>query len=259
MLGAVYNGGIENIGIFLINFIAVHALLFGGVNAYNSYFDKDDGPIGGLEKPPKMKRWMYYGSLIIQILGLIISISLGTLYVFLYIISMALSLLYSSPMFRFKGRPILSLLVVGLGTAFSTNIMGFIASGGVAITQNVLLGSIGSTFIILSMYPFSQAYQIAEDKKRGDNTFVVRYGILGIKRIFKILFMPGIFILAFSLNFIPYATLSFVVFGIVSDLFILRYINTIEGKISEYKKIMKTKYYSGLLLTLAMAILLFFV
>ncbi|MDZ7682184.1 MAG: hypothetical protein U5J63_10870 [Fodinibius sp.] len=37
-----------NISSFFIKFLNVHLLLFGGATAYNSYWDKDTGPIGGL-------------------------------------------------------------------------------------------------------------------------------------------------------------------------------------------------------------------
>ena len=41
----------------LIGFLSVHILLFGGVTVYNSYWDKDTGPIGGLRAPPPLAPW----------------------------------------------------------------------------------------------------------------------------------------------------------------------------------------------------------
>jgi 1,4-dihydroxy-2-naphthoate octaprenyltransferase len=71
------------------------------------------------------------------------------------------------------------------------------------------------------MYPFSQVYQIEEDKKKGDNTFTVRYGIDGVKRMFNLFFIPGIFMVSYSISFIPYVPVLFMIIGI----FGIRYIN----------------------------------
>lgn len=50
-------------------FLNVHLFLFGGATAYNSYWDKDEGPIGGLKNPPEMKRWMHPVSIGMMLAG----------------------------------------------------------------------------------------------------------------------------------------------------------------------------------------------
>ncbi|MEZ4680201.1 MAG: UbiA family prenyltransferase [Caldilineaceae bacterium] len=39
-------------GSFGLAFVAFHLFLYGGMTAFNSYYDRDEGPIGGLEEPP---------------------------------------------------------------------------------------------------------------------------------------------------------------------------------------------------------------
>src|SRR5439155_22738881 len=35
-----------------IAFVALHVFLYAGATAFNSYYDRDEGPVGGLERPP---------------------------------------------------------------------------------------------------------------------------------------------------------------------------------------------------------------
>jgi len=36
----------------VIAFVALHVFLYAGATAFNSYYDRDEGPVGGLERPP---------------------------------------------------------------------------------------------------------------------------------------------------------------------------------------------------------------
>ena len=75
---------------FWLQFINVHILLFGGATAYNSYWDKDEGPIGGLKSPPKMTRWMWLTSLSMQIAGLGWALNINANYAIVYMVSLIL-------------------------------------------------------------------------------------------------------------------------------------------------------------------------
>jgi hypothetical protein len=56
---------------YWLQFLNVHVLLFGGATAFNSYWDRDEGPVGGLRNPPAMERWMRDLSLAMQAAGLL--------------------------------------------------------------------------------------------------------------------------------------------------------------------------------------------
>jgi hypothetical protein len=84
-LGAIYAPQISEVKNFILLFLLVYIFLFGGANAYNSYFDKDDGPIGGLEHPPKMKKWMYITAWFLQITGIYFSYLIGLVCVLFFI------------------------------------------------------------------------------------------------------------------------------------------------------------------------------
>jgi len=255
-LGALYLPKISSFTHFIFLFALIYIFLFGGANAYNSYFDKDEGPIGGLEHPPTMKKWMYFMAWIMQITGLILSFFAQSIFSILFIFSIILFWIYSSPNFRFKGKPILSFIVIGIGTVFNTVLMGYLAAGGIILSTELLIGAVGATLIILGMYPFSQTYQINEDKKRGDTTFAVKYGINGIKRNYQFLFLLGVLLLSYSFLFNKTLAIIIFIIGLSAYLFIWQIIKTISGDRSEYKKVMRTKYIAGLAFTLAMILLL---
>lgn len=256
-LGALYVPEINKIENFIFLFLLLYVFLFGGANAYNSYFDKDEGPIGGLQNPPKMDRWMYYASWFVQFFGLLISMTAKSLpYSAFFAFSIVLFWLYSSPSFRFKGKPLFSFVVIGIGTVINAVLMGYFAAGGETIGVDLIIGALGAAFIILSMYPFSQVYQIDEDRKRGDRTFAVAYGVKGVRLNYLFMFLLGIVLLAYSfiLDKILFAVVLSV--GLIAYFSIWQVIKRIAGHQQEYKKVMRTKYIGGVFFTLGMIILL---
>ncbi len=152
--GAYLFGGVfsqnRNLIQFIIGFFIVHILLFGGVTAYNSYWDKDEGPIGGLLHPPAMKRWMLAGSWILQVLGFV-ALMLSNSHIelaMLYLASALFFWLYSSPSTRWKGKPLRSLAAIGISTVFCSFYLGFLISGGALNTASIIaaLGAVCVSF-----------------------------------------------------------------------------------------------------------------
>lgn len=255
-LGAIYNRGVSDISIFIYGFLLIYILLFGGANAYNSYIDKDNGPIGGLEHPPKMSVWMYWASWVIQIIGLCLSFNMGSTFAALFGFSIILFWVYSGTYFRFKSKPLLSFIVIGISTVINIVYMGFLAAGAAFFSPDIILGAFGAACVVLSMYPFSQAYQIDEDAKRGDTTFAVRYGLQAVKKNYLILFNAGIALLAYSFNFDILLSILMLAVGLVAGFLIWKIVKKISGTTGDYRKVMKTKYYSGVAFTLLMVVLL---
>ncbi len=227
---------------FWLQFLNVHVLLFGGATVYNSWWDKDEGPIGGLKSPPKMNEWMWPASLIMQFAGLGWAISVNWNYAIIYAISILFFWLYSTPFARWKGKPIRSMIAIGVSTGTNSFLLGFLAAGGYPITFFEDLIALGVAFIILSLYPVSQIYQTEEDRKRGDQTFALEYGLEGVKWLFTMLFLAGSAIISFGLYHtdvhigILFAFVSVLDFGGIS-FFIWR----LKGKEEEYDAVMKIK------------------
>jgi len=228
---------------YLLQFFNVHVLLFGGATAYNSYWDKDTGPIGGLKNPPVMSRWMHPVSLGLMFAGLLLAFPVGTLYAFIFLLSLVLFWLYSTPHARWKGGPILSLIAIGVSTGLNSVLLGILAAGG-AISATGLLSAAGATFILLSLYPVSQIFQMEEDRKRQDMTFAIRYGGGGF---FKLSFLFGSVILTVSLVWISITAATLLFVGtVISGTLIARLLYGVSGDPKDYSIVMKSKFLASL-------------
>lgn len=228
---------------FWLQFLNVHVLLFGGATAYNSWWDKDEGPIGGLKSPPKMNKWMWPVSLLIQFIGLAWSVSVGWNYAIIYAISMLFFWLYSTPIARWKGKPILSIIAIGISTGTNSFLLGFLAAGAYPITITEDITALGVALIILSLYPVSQVYQKEEDSEREDSTFAIRFGLKGVKWFFAILFLLGAGIISVMLyQDQKIVGMIFSVVTLLAYLFLSYFIWGLEGKQTEYQTVMRLKF-----------------
>lgn len=231
---------------FGVQFLNVHVLLFGGATAYNSWWDKDEGPIGGLKSPPKMSTWMWPASMLMQYVGLIWAITVGWNYAIIYAISMLFFWLYSTPLARWKGKPVLSIVAIGISTGTNSFFLGYLAAGGYPITFSEDLIAIGVAAIILSLYPVSQIYQTEEDEKRGDRTFAVRFGIKGVKWFFSVLFLTGASILSVMLYFQD-EHLGLIFGGVTLSAYsaLSVFVWRLKGEPVEYDTVMKMKFFAS--------------
>jgi 4-hydroxybenzoate polyprenyltransferase len=166
-----------------LGFLAFHVFLYGGITAYNSYYDRDEGPVGGLRYPPPVSEALLGFSLAVQAAGLAMALFVGIEFTVIYLMVMALSVAYSHPRWRWKARPILSLVVVAFG-------QGAIGFGGGWLcgsspprpwlgSPTAMLGTAVATLTTVGLFPLTQIYQTAEDSARGDRTFAVVFGSKG--------------------------------------------------------------------------------
>lgn len=232
---------------FLLQFFNVHLLLFGGATAYNSYWDRDEGPVGGLKNPPKMKPWMWFLSILIQAVGLLIAIPGGSLFVGIYALSMLLFWLYSSPHVRWKGNPVKSLIAIGVSTGTNSLLLGYLAAGMNAITFPVLCAAVGVAFLILSLYPVSQLYQMDADLKRGDQTFAMQFGFTGVFNFFVLTFAFGV-ILIFTAIFLQYVWLAwgFLFVGFATGYAVHQKLKQLTAEKDDYNLVMRIKFGTSL-------------
>jgi 4-hydroxybenzoate polyprenyltransferase len=232
---------------FLTQFCNVHLLLFGGATAYNSFWDKDTGPIGGLKNPPPMAGWMWYAALILQAAGLVLAILAGILYVSIYAVSLFFFWIYSTPLARWKSHPLKSLIAIGLSTGFNSVLLGYLAAGNSTVPVFVLVAAFGVMFVLLSLYPLSQIYQLEEDRRRGDQTFAVQFGAKGVKRFFAVAFSGGLLLITIAvLDLHPHFALLFGGLGFMVGLLVQSILQKIEPKPKDYATVMKIKYGTSL-------------
>jgi hypothetical protein len=241
--GAVFAGGVLRFQSFLVQFLSVHILLFGGVTVYNSYWDKDTGPIGGLRAPPPLAPWTLAASWLLQIAGLLLAASVSAASAAVYAVSMGSFWLYSGPRWRWKGRPWLSLAVIGAGTGMGGFLLGYLCDGRATVTPECLAAALGVSCLIASLFPLSQVYQVEEDLGRKDVTFAAKYGLPGVRRVFGALFPLGVVLLSASMAaFDARLGGSFLILGAASGLWVWRRMAGLRMAADEYGKVMAVKY-----------------
>jgi 1,4-dihydroxy-2-naphthoate octaprenyltransferase len=193
----------------ILAFIVVHLFHNGASNAFNSYFDKDEGSIGGIENPPPVDKELYVVSLVFDFLAIVLGYLVNPYFAgMVFIIGLA-SKAYSHPMIRFKKYAVLGLLIVAFFQGFWTYFMVVVANHGfsaMVLTEKNLRAGMICSLMLLGSYPMTQIYQHDEDEKRGDRTFSL---LLGIKGTF--VWTMSIFTIASSLfvwYFISYYSLN---------------------------------------------------
>jgi 4-hydroxybenzoate polyprenyltransferase len=166
-------------------FVILHLLIYPASNAYNSYFDKDEGSIGGLEKPPAVGRELFWVATALDIIGCLLGVFFVS-YIFgiMVLIYINVSRAYSYDGIRLKKYAILSWITVGLFQGAFTYLMVFRGVDKLVLPWNDLLQVTWLPMLICSLilwavYPMTQIYQHEEDAARGDITLSQKLGIKG--------------------------------------------------------------------------------
>jgi hypothetical protein len=166
----------------ILSFIIIHFMVYPASNGYNSYIDRDETSIGGLERPPLPTKELFYATIGLDIFAVCLSFffvnALFSLCILLYILA---SRAYSSRQIRLKKYPFAGFFVVFFFQGAFTYIM-----SAVGITGKMPDADFSSFFILAASslqiggaYPLTQIYQHAEDKASGDNTISLLLGIRG--------------------------------------------------------------------------------
>ncbi|MFD2520979.1 UbiA family prenyltransferase [Emticicia soli] len=188
-------------------FVILHLLIYTASNAYNSYFDKDEGSIGGLEKPPAVDEKLFWVAWGIDILAIVLGfLFVNPLFALLIFVYSMVSKAYSDDKVRLKKYAVLSWFIVGLFQGAFTYITVILAvSNNNELLQPHLLPALISTLMLWAIYPVTQVYQHDEDRKRGDNTMSMLLGIRG-----TFVFTALVFTVAFALFFLYFPESDFI-------------------------------------------------
>jgi 1,4-dihydroxy-2-naphthoate octaprenyltransferase len=175
-------------------FLILHLLLYPASNAYNSYYDKDEGSIGGLESPPPVSKKLLYAAWAFDVAAVLLGLLIGWMLALALLVYGLVSKAYSYDRIRLKKYPIISWLVIGVFQGAFTYLMVFQAINHIPLTdlnkQEIGVPALLSTLWLMAAYPMTQIYQHEEDARRGDLTLS---RMLGIKGTF--LFTAGAFVL----------------------------------------------------------------
>ncbi len=209
----------------VLTFIIWHLLVYPASNGYNSYFDKDEGSIALIETPPPVDKSLYYFSLFLDILALLLSLYVGWILFLSVLFYGIISKMYSHPSFRFKKYPLVSFLIVfifqGAFVYWSTyaSISGLDTLEGWNL--NFTLAGLICSCLIGATYPLTQVYQHEEDSNRGDTTLSIVLGIRGSFYFSALLFLFSSMLLYFYWDRLEMSTNFWIFLALASPVFIL--------------------------------------
>lgn len=163
-------------------FVVLHLLAYPASNGYNSWFDRDEGSIGGLERPPQVTPELWHLVLLFDALAVLGALLISWEFAALLTLYLLVSKAYSYDRVRLKKYPIVSTLVVVVFQGAFTFLMTQVGAGAqpaeIQATDNLLLALVSSLFLCGS-YPLTQVYQHQEDRRRGDRTLSLLLGLRG--------------------------------------------------------------------------------
>lgn len=166
----------------IITFLIIHLLVYPASNGYNSYIDKDESPIGGLEKPPMPTKALFHLTLVMDVFAISLSfILISKLFSVCILAYILASRAYSSKQIRLKKYPFIGFFVVVVFQGAFTYLM-----CSIGITNAQLEFTNANVYIMLACslqiagaYPLTQIYQHKEDYADGVVTLSYKLGYKG--------------------------------------------------------------------------------
>ncbi|MHA4739308.1 UbiA family prenyltransferase [Dyadobacter sp. MSC1_007] len=166
----------------LWSFLIIHLLVYPASNGYNSYIDRDEGSIGGLEKPPLPTIHLFYLTLFLDVAATVLAFSfVNTLFAVCLVLYIGASRAYSSRQVRLKKYPFIGFLTVVVFQGAFTYYMSIAGISGEALrldASNIFV-LLGCSFQIAGAYPLTQVYQHEQDKREGIITLSYKLGYIG--------------------------------------------------------------------------------
>jgi 1,4-dihydroxy-2-naphthoate octaprenyltransferase len=227
----------------VLTFSILHFLVYPASNGYNSYYDKDEGSIGGVEKPLPVSKELWYVSLCMDVIAIGLGFVLGLEFVLLILLYGLASKAYSNPKIRLKKYAVLGWLTVFIFQGFVTYVMvlsGLKGNIAAEITSvKVWLPAVLSSVLLGGAYPMTQIYQHGEDKRRGDITISIKLGIRGtfyFTAFWFLLANAGFYVLLTFNQFIVFQ--GFMVFVLIYFLYWFRLVYKDE-QMADFKHTMR--------------------
>lgn len=165
----------------ILVFIILHVLVYPSSNGYNSYMDRDSGPIGLIQNPLLPTRQLFYITILLDTVAIILSLLISYYFTAAVIIYILASRAYSYRGIRLKKYPVAGYLTV---ITCQGALVFFASYHGCSIDKPLevpLLPMIISSLLIGGYYPLTQVFQHEEDRKDGVKTISM---VLGKKQTF---------------------------------------------------------------------------
>jgi len=181
----------------ILIFIILHLLIYPASNGYNSFMDRDTGSIGGIKDPKQPTRQLYYASILLDVLALVLSTCISIYFFAGILLFIAASRSYSYRGIRLKKYPVLGYLTV---IFFQGAVVFFLVKHGSSVSKTFSVPAsamIAASLLVGGFYPLTQIYQHAEDKQDGVTTLSYLLGYRGTFIFTAIVYMAAMLTLAF--------------------------------------------------------------
>nr|WP_294905907.1 UbiA family prenyltransferase [uncultured Lacibacter sp.] len=162
-------------------FFILHVLVYPSSNGYNSYMDRDTSPIGGLKNPLQPVKQLFYVSIIMDVLALILSCFISVWFALGILLYITGSRLYSYRGIRLKQYPIIGYVTVATLQGGLVFWMVYHGASLLLRTNFPAAGVISATLLIGGFYPLTQIYQHKQDAADGVITIS---SVLGYRKTF---------------------------------------------------------------------------
>jgi 1,4-dihydroxy-2-naphthoate octaprenyltransferase len=161
-------------------FVALHLFLYPAATAFNSVYDRDEGPVSGLERPPEVPPGLLGFAMLLGLAGAGLAAAAGWRFLLVYALIGLWTAAYSHPATRWKASPWKSAAAIALGQGAIGFVAGWVAAAPLDFGDEALLagaaGAAGAALTALGLYPATQVFQVDEDRARGDRTLAVALG-----------------------------------------------------------------------------------
>ena len=179
----------------VVVFFILHVLVYPSSNGYNSYMDRDETPIGGLKNPLQPTRELFYTTVVMDAIAIVLSFFINTLFTLCILLYILASRAYSYRRIRLKKYPVIGFLTVFIFQGALAFFAVFHAVQNNLILDTPIFPCLVSSMLIGALYPLTQIYQHEEDKR--DGVISISY-LLGKKGTFvfsMLLFLSATFLL----------------------------------------------------------------
>lgn len=204
----------------ILAFFILHLLVFPSSNGYNSYQDKDEASIGGLKHPPKVTPNLFYVTLTLDILAIVLGLLISVLFASLVLVFILMSRAYSYRKIRLKKYPIIGFLTVFIFQGAWVYLISLSAIAPSSIVsyfspENLICMAISSLFLG-SAYPLTQIYQHEADKNDGVISMSAMLGYQGTFVFSALLFSLASIFMAYYFELINqlYSLFVFLAFAL---------------------------------------------
>lgn len=177
----------------LLVFVILHLLVYPSSNGYNSYMDRDTDSIGGVEKPLQPTRQLFYTTVAMDALALLLSLFISVYFCIGVLGFILASRAYSYRGIRLKQYPFIGYLTVII---FQGALIFFIVKHGSSVSKTFTTSwsaMLGSSLLIGAFYPLTQVYQHKQDAADGVVSISAKLGYRG-----TFIFSAIVFVLAMT-------------------------------------------------------------